>query len=189
VQGLARFVHSLYIQGHGCVGIAVVLVLFSACAPSPKPQVSPIEDIAAPTFDGANLKRLTVSTQHFTVGGTCDAKADGLQYSLDKSTWKDLSGGCPSSGLFSISASVTRTLTLFVRAKSKSGFTAAAEAEVTFTPPPTASSLTFVAASSSSDDKLPNVISAMGHSITGAPLSNNVITVNSYLPGMIYGAQ
>jgi hypothetical protein len=189
VQKLSGFTQASSSKIRAFAAVVALICVLSACAPSPKPQISPIEDIAAPHFDGSSPKRITVSSQRFTVTGICDAKSEGLQYSFDKTTWKDLLGGCSSTGAFSVSASLTRTITLYVRAKSISGFTAPAEAIITFAPPPTSSSMTLVASSSSSDDRLPYALSVMGHNHTGAPLSNNAITVQTYLPGMIYGSQ
>jgi hypothetical protein len=186
VRGLPLIFEKCMMLFHGTFGSALAVLSLAACAKSPSPTISPSVNIESPKFDG-NITKLTTATQSFVLTGTCDRDVDGLQYSLDSTTWTDVSGGC--TGTFTIRANVNRTLTLSVRAKVKIFFSDMAQVLVSFVPPPTSTSLTFVSSSNSDSDSNPNVVNTLGPSFSGQVLSNGQVALKTYLPRMIYETQ
>ncbi len=172
----------------GTLWSAMAVLYLTACAKSPSPSISPSVKIDPPKFDG-NITKLTTATQAFTLTGTCDSDVDGLQYSLDGTTWSDVGGGCTTTGTFTLRANVNRTMTVSVRAKVKIFFSEPAQVVVSFVPPPTSTTLTFVSSSNSNSDRNPNVVNTLGHNFSGQSLNNGQVALKTYLPRMIYETQ
>lgn len=105
------------------------LMLYSCSGSAPSPTVKEINSTKSPTFMSDSVHAYTFFTPSATLKGECDPASQALEYSLDNKNWSTMSPGCVSSA-FSITISLgsSERKYLYVRAKTKIGYTQPGEA-------------------------------------------------------------
>jgi hypothetical protein len=167
-------------------GLATVALL-GGCAKSSNPQITEIIKTKQPTFGGLVSASFTTASATFSVSGECDKISKGIEYSLDQSTWTSVAPDC-ASGTFSFNVVLQSVLNLYVRAKTKNGFTPAAHAYVRLLLPPTSPSMEAVSAGMAGQEGIRSVSSTMSSSMTGVPMDDGSLKkMHTQLAGTVYG--
>ena len=122
----------------------VCLILFtSGCTKSPPGTVEELVKTRPPTFSGQSTISIASPSNTYLLQGECDPISYGLEYSFNNSSWTQIAGGCANSA-FQITVIFARTRKVYVRAKTKTGYTGSAVATIRLALPPTSPQLSFV---------------------------------------------
>ncbi len=162
------------------VGVLFSIVLFSAaCTKSPGGSVEELIKTVPPNFNGQLTASFLSPTTTYLLTGSCDPISYAIEYSLDnQATWNTIAGGCPS-GTFSITVLFTGRKKVYIRARTKTGFTATAIATIRLQLPPTSTFLSFVQSSSSDNEDGRGSQSSIEHLFTAFSESNGTVTIQS----------
>lgn len=158
------------------------------CVKSPSPTVGELILINPPVFtlSQSNNATITTATKSITLTGTCDPAGYGLYYAIDQtSTWTPIPGDC-NGGTFTLSIPIHRISYVYARSKTKLSYTSLAQIRVHYVPAPTSTSLMLAQSASSNDDNSRNLQSVIGHTYSGERVNNGTVTMDTYLPGMVY---
>lgn len=162
-----------------------VLLVLAACVKSPPGKFGELVSIRPPTFGGATDKNFTTSSFTFTLTGECDGGSLGLEYSYDQTNWQELDPGCVDNG-FSILLNPVSTLDVYVRAKTKIGYTTNSHAWVRVLHPPTNPQVAFVAAGNATEEFQHGTQYGLELNSTSETLSNGIMTIKNSLVDIIY---
>lgn len=170
---------------------AVVLFSYAfintGCTKSPGGSVEELIKTAPPMFNGSLAATFLSPTSIYNLTGSCDPISYAIEYSLDnQGTWQTLAGGCPSS-TFSISVLFSGRKKVFVRAKTKTGYTATAIATIKILLPPTSSSLNFVAGSVSDNEDGQGTQSSTEHTFTSLSDTTGTVKLQTNVMETAYG--
>lgn len=172
-------------------GLGFLCVLFLAgCPASPPPQTEDLIKTNPPTFGGKSRTSLTAPSSSYVASGECDTGSYGLEYSTDKgATWKELVGGCPGDGKFSITVVVSPRVNLQVRAKTKFSVTDVAFATITLALPPTSPIGELATSSRSSNEDEAGSQNSISSGISAGPngpISSGSHTIDVGVVGAVY---
>lgn len=164
-----------------------ICVSLASCAKtSSDPQIEELIKTRAPTFDGQAAKTYIVPGTFNTITGECDPISKGLEYSFDASNWTTFVSGC-ASGSFSVAVISAPRRLLYVRAKTKTGYTSTAVATVRIAVPPTSPVVAAVLSSRTDEDGERGGTNAFTYSFTGDASQNGAHTANFNIIGTAYG--
>jgi len=150
------------------IGVSAILVS-TACTKSPKGSVEELIKTRQPTFNGATYRLINAPSVVYALNGECDPISYGIQYSTNaQATWSDLAGGC-NGGSFTIVLNLAAETFVYVRARTKTGYTAASLAQIRITLPATSPFLKITNAGKSQN----NVANSLN--FEAGPLSNETI--------------
>lgn len=159
----------------------------AACAKtSSDPVIEELIKTRAPTFDGQASKTYIVPGTNNTITGECDPISKAIEYSFDSSTWTTIAGGCPAS-TFSVDVISNPRRRVYVRAKTKTGYTSSAQALVRLALPPTSAEVAAVVSSRSDQDGEPGATNTMGYHFTGDSSSSAAHNADFGVIGTTYG--
>jgi hypothetical protein len=113
------------------------IVILSGCAKSPDPEVRELVASRPPTFGGLENRSYTTASSPYTLNGECEPRHYGLEISYDQINWSPLNPGCRPNGTFSFVVEVPSEIEVFIRAKTKLGYTPISKAYVRLLLPPT----------------------------------------------------
>ena len=149
------------------------------CSASPPPQVEDLIKTSQPTIEGSYNASLTAPATSFVVGGDCDTKSYGIEYSLNSGLiWLDAPNGCGANGKYSLTVTVNPRVHLQVRAKTKFGSTDASKALITLAVPPSSPIGVFATSSASHTEGEEGSQNTVTHAISSGP--NGSLSSTSY---------
>jgi hypothetical protein len=154
------------------------------CTKSPSGSVEELIKTRTPTFGGQTTAFFRTPSTTYQLNGECDPIGYALVWSLNEHSWSDVPGGC-SNGAFSITVGVIRQVKVYVRSKTKTGFTPSGVATVRLQLPPTSPVMSFVSAGNADDDLQLGTQFGMD-SVTKATMNNGTVTVKPSLIDTIY---
>lgn len=162
------------------VGVLFLNVLFSsACTKSPGGSVEELIKTAPPNFSGQLTANFLSPTTTYLLSGSCDPISYAIEYSLDNQvTWNTIAGGCPNS-TFAITVLFTGRKKVYIRAKTKTGYTVTAIANIRLELPPTSTFLSFVQSSSSDSEDGAGQQSSIENLTTAFSESNGTVKIQS----------
>lgn len=133
-------------------GVLLICAATAGCAKtSSEPDIQELIVTRPPTFDGLASKSYIFPGTLNTISGECDPISKAIEYSFDKTSWTTIAGGCPAS-VFSVVVTANPRKRVYVRAKTKTGYTAYAAALVQLALPPTSPEVAAVVSSRSDQD-------------------------------------
>jgi hypothetical protein len=170
------------------LGLFLICVSLASCAKtSSDPQIEELIKTRAPTFDGLAAKTYIVPSSFNTISGECDPISKGLEYSFDNSTWVTFNSGC-TTGTFSVAVISTPRRLLYVRAKTKTGYTSSAIATVRLAIAPSSNSVAAVISSrTDEDDGTAGVTNAIHYNFTGDSSQSAAHIADFNIIGAAYG--
>jgi hypothetical protein len=141
-------------QGLFASGAFLFLISSTACTKSPNGSVEELIKTNPPNFQGSLIKTFWSPSTTYQLDGSCDPIAYGTEWSYNNSSWTEFAGagGCPN-GTFTLTINFSSRKIVYVRARTKTGFTATAIATVRLQLPPTSHQLNLVNASASDDEE------------------------------------
>jgi hypothetical protein len=166
------------------MAISALVVFSIACTQSPTGSVTELLETKQPTFNGKATENFTTPTTSITLNGECDTFSYALQWSTDQSNWTEISGGCPA-GTFTITVSLLTRVTVYVRAKTKTGYTASGIANVRLLLPPTSPYIKMVNSGRANDEHMHGSQNEMSNT-SAATLSNGAVVLKSTMTDIIY---
>lgn len=152
-----KFLKFMSLRYRQCLFVAAVhffMISSIACTKSPGGSVEELIKTGAPNFNGLLTQTFWSPSTVYLLNGNCDPIAYGTEWSYDNSTWTDFAGagGCPN-GTFSLTVNFSARKRVYVRARTKTGYTATAIATIRLQLPPTSPSLHLANGSSSMDEE------------------------------------
>jgi hypothetical protein len=157
------------------------------CAKSSHPSINELIKTRPPTFQNRAERNYTTSSNGpFVLNGECDPISYGLQYSYDKITWTELSGGCAGKR-FSITITLSSYSHVWVRARTKKSFTSAAHAFVRMVLPPTSPAFSLAVSGHAGAANTAETQNSVGYSFTAVPMDNGVNQLWHDIVGIVYG--
>ena len=156
------------------------------CSATPDPSTEELIKTSVPTFSNSTERNFTTGTPQFTLDGECDPISFGLEYSYDQSNWTQISGGCKNSK-FSIQVVVNTLKKVYVRAKTKMGYTASAIASIRLVLPPASAAYAVVTSGNAVTEGARGAQNSMGLSMTGVPMVGASKKLNTDVTGIVYG--
>ena len=161
-------------------------VILTACAPSGGPQSEEIIKTRIPSFAGLNSTSFVTSTPAFVVSGECDPISYGLEYRYSNTeTWTTIPTGCVN-GAFTFDIVVPKQVFVYVRARTKKGWTDSAIADIRLLLPPTSPTFQVVTAGSAIDEGSAGVQFTMGV-VTGERMVAGARNMDVNVTGIVYG--
>ncbi len=139
--------HSLFVC---CVYLFVTSTI--ACTKSPGGSVEELIKTAAPNFNGLLTQTFLSASTTYVLNGNCDPISYGVEWSYNNSTWTEFPGGCPL-GTFTLTVNFGGRKKVYIRARTKTGYTATAIATIKLLLPPTSPRLNLVNGSVSDDEE------------------------------------
>jgi hypothetical protein len=185
VPGKTKLNHNT-LRGLAFVAGLLSFVLTSACSKSGNPSIGELFVTRPPTFGSLTDHSYTTLVPAFTLNGECDPNAYGLQYSFDNTNWTDYSGGCPSSGTFSLNLTIQPRKNIWARERTKNGVTSEAHAFVRIVLPPTAPDFS-VAQTAAQDEDGQGMQAIMGINFDNQPGSNLANNIYWDIVEIVYG--
>lgn len=168
--------------------IAVVTIfILAGCTKSPQGSVEELVKTRQPSFGGMTNRRFISPSSSFVLNGECDPLSYGLFYSYDQATWTEIPEGC-SNGTFSITVSVTTTVTVYVRSQTKFDFTQPGIATIQIERPPTSPFMKLTSSGAASDDSATGTQNEMNF-FSAETLANGINIVKTSLVDIIYGEE
>lgn len=165
----------------------VQLVFGTACTKSPGGSVEELIKTAPPMFNGALTATFYSPTTTHQLVGSCDPISYAIEYSLDnQASWITYPGGCPNS-TFTFPVLFASRKKVFVRAKTKTGYTATAIATIRLLLPPTSPVLNFVQSSSSDMEDGRGSQSSIEHNFTALSETNGTVKIQTSVVDTAYG--
>jgi len=136
------------------VTVHCFLITSIACTKSPGGSVEELIKTGAPNFNGLLQQTFWSPSTVYLLTGNCDPIAYATEWSYDNSTWTEFAGagGCPN-GTFSLTVNFSARKKVYVRARTKTGYTATAIATIRLQLPPTSPTLHLANGSSSHDEE------------------------------------
>jgi hypothetical protein len=166
--------------------MASFVILTTACAPSGSPKSEEIIKTRAPSFSGLNSASFVTSTSAFIISGECDPISYGLEYRFSISeTWTSIPTGCVN-GAFTFNIVVPKQVFVYVRARTKKGWTESAIADIRLLLAPTSPAFQVVTAGSAIDDGSTGVQFTMGV-VTGERMVAGAQNIDVNVTGIVYG--
>ncbi len=170
----------------GCVLFLHVILSTVACTKSPGGSVEELIKTAPPMFNGQLTATFYSPTTTHLLTGTCDPISYALEYSLDnQASWITYPGGCPNA-TFSVTVLFSSRKKVYVRAKTKTGYTATAIATIRLLLPPTSPVLNFVQSSSSDMEDGRGSQSAIEHTFTSLSDTNGMVKIQTSVVDSAY---
>lgn len=161
------------------VGVLFLSAFLAACTKSPGGSVEELIKTTPPMFNGQLTATFLSPTTTYNLTGSCDPISYAIEYSLDNQTsWNTIAGGCPNS-TFSINVLFTGRKKVYVRARTKTGYTATAIATIRLQLPPTSTFLSFVQSSSSDSEDGSGQQSSIEHLATAISDTNGTVRIQS----------
>lgn len=162
----------------GTVFLSLNFVLLTACTKSPGGSVEELIKTNPPNFGGQLTKTFLSPSTSYLLSGNCDPISYGVEWSYNNSTWTEFTGGCPA-GTFSLTVVFAGRKTVYVRARTKTGYTATAIATIRLLLPPTSPQLNLVNGSNSDNEDGAGMQSSMESMLTALSTGNGVVTLQS----------
>jgi len=160
--------------------------ILSACTSS-APTSEELIKTRQPTFLGLPTGSFTTGTPAYNLDGECDPISYGIEWSYNRVVWNTHAPGCVA-GTFSIPVIIPGLRTVYVRSRTKLGFTAPAIASIRFVLPPTAPVFQMVSSGNAATEGDGNVTFTMGvHE--GKSTSTVTENLDSNITGIVYGPQ
>lgn len=169
--------------------LCVCLVLFtSACTKSPGGSVEELIKTNPPNFNGQLTATFWSPSNTYQLDGNCDPIGYATQWSTDNSNWTDFAGqgGCPN-GTFTLTVNFSARKRIYVRTRTKTGFTATAIATIRLQLPPTSPNINLVNASSSPDEEGASLVGSIEILATSLSDSNGSYIIKSSVVDAAYG--
>lgn len=164
----------------------IIISLVGCAKTSSDPEIEELVKTRAPTFDGQASKTYIVAGTNNTISGECDPLSKALEYSFDSTTWTTISGACPA-GLFSVDVISNPRRQLYVRAKTKTGYTSNAYALVKLALPPTSPEVSAVISSRTDQDGERGGTNTMGYQFTADSSASAAVNAHFGVIGTTYG--
>jgi hypothetical protein len=158
--------------------------LVSACVPSGKPTSEELIKTRPPTFMGASTASFTTGTPAYNLIGECDPISYGIEYSYNRITWTNHVPGCVGSA-FNIPVITNGLRRIYVRSKTKLGFTDSAIATLRLILPPTSPAFQVVSAGNGANEGDGNTTFTMGI-MDGIPTSTVTEKLDTNITGVVY---
>lgn len=165
----------------------MMLSLIACAKTSSDPEIEELFKTRAPTFDGQASKIYIVPGINSTVSGECDPISKGIEYSFNASTWVVLPGGCVA-GAFSVTnVQATPRGHVYVRAKTKTGYTSSGHAQVNLAIPPSSPEMSTVISSRTDDDGATGGTNTLGYVFTNDSSASAAHDAHFGVIGTTYG--
>lgn len=169
------------------ISLILICISFASCAKtSSDPQIEELIKTRAPTFQGQAAKTYIVPGTFNTISGECDPISKGLEYSFNNSAWTTFVSGCVS-GDFSVNVISTPRRLLYVRAKTKTGYTSTAVATVRLALPPTSDMVAAVVSSRTDEEEATTGTNAITYSFSSDASQSASHIGNFNVIGTTYG--
>lgn len=163
-----------------------LFVMLTACSPSGRPKSEELIKTRVPSFAGLNSTSFVTSTTDFVISGECDPISVGLEYQYSNTTtWTTIPTGCVN-GAFTFNIVVPKQVFVYVRARTKKGWTGSALADIRLLLPPTSPAFQVVTAGSAVDAGSPGVQYTMGV-LTGDRMAVGTRNIDVNVTGIVYG--
>jgi hypothetical protein len=158
--------------------------LLAACVPSSHPTSEELIKTRPPTFMGASTATFTTGTPSYILNGECDPISYGLEFSYNNLTWTTYAPGCVASA-FSIPVTSPGLRKVYVRARTKLGFTPPGVATIRLILPPTSPAFQVVSAGHGGVEEDGTSTFTMGI-LDGIPTSTVNEKLDSNITGIVY---
>lgn len=161
-------------------------MILTACAPSGGPQSEEIVKTKVPTFSGLNSASFVTTTTSYVITGECDPASYGMEYKYsNEETWTTIAAGCVN-GAFTFNVVVPKQVFVYIRARTKKGWTEAAVADIRLLLAPTSPAFQVVTAGSAIDEGATGVQFTMG-AVTGDRIVAGSRNIDVNITGIAYG--
>jgi hypothetical protein len=157
-----------------------VFFFSTGCTKSPGGSVEELIKTNPPNFGGLLTKTFLSPSTTYQLDGNCDPISYATQWSYDNSNWTDFSGagGCPN-GTFTLTVNFAGRKKVYVRSKTKTGYTATAIATIKLLLPPTSPHLNLVNGSSSDNEDNRGMQSSIESMATAISATNGTVKIQS----------
>lgn len=156
------------------------LISTVACTKSPGGSVEELIKTDPPMFNGQLTATFYSPSSTYLLTGSCDRISYATEWSYDNSSWTEFAGqgGCPN-GTFSLSVNFSGRKRVYVRSRTKTGYTATAIATIRLLLPPTSPNLHFANGSQSDDEEGAGLQGSLESISTPFSESNGTVTIRS----------
>lgn len=169
------------------LGLLIICTALGGCAKtSSDPEITELVSTRAPTFGGLSSKSYVFPGTLNTISGECDPISKAIEYSFDNSTWTTIAGACPSS-VFSVTVVSNPRKRVYVRAKTKTGYTTSATALCQLALPPTSPEVSAVVSSRSDQDGEIGASNTLSYSFTNDSSQSAAHNAHFSVIGTTYG--
>lgn len=157
--------------------------MLAACTSS-APTSEELIKTRPPTFLGASFADFTTGTPAYNLSGECDPISYGIEWSYNNVVWTTHVPGCVASA-FTIPVISNGWRNVYVRSRTKLGYTAAGRARIRLILPPTSPIFQMVSAGNGANEGDGNATFTMGvHE--GKPTSTVTENLDSNITGVVY---
>lgn len=163
------------------LAIGITAFLFTTgCTKSPGGSVEELIKTNPPNFGGLLTKTFLAPSTTYQLDGSCDPISYATQWSYDNSNWTDFSGagGCPN-GTFTLTVNFASKKKVYVRSRTKTGYTATAIATIKLQLAPTSPHFNLANGSNSDSEEGSGMQSSMEAMATAISASNGTVKIQS----------
>lgn len=157
-----------------------------ACTKSPGGSVEELIKTNPPNFGGQLTKTFLSPSTTYALSGNCDPISYGVEWSYNNSTWTEFSGGCPN-GTFSLNVLFAGRKLVYVRARTKTGYTATAIATIKLLLPPTSPQFNLANGSNSDNEDGAGMQSSTESLATALSATTGTVKIQSSSVDSAYG--
>lgn len=173
-----KFLKYLSLSCKQCLFVSIfylISISTTGCTKSPNGSVEELIKTGPPNFQGDLIKTFWSPSNIYLLTGSCDPIAYATEWSYNNSTWTEFagSGGCPN-GTFSLTVNFGARKTVYVRARTKTGYTATAIGTIRLQLPPNSHQINLVNASVSDSEEGQGITANMDMLATSVASSNGL---------------